>query len=410
MSNKRVPDAVLQKCVDMLAMYGSHNEAARRMNIPPNTFKDRIAAAARINLQPSPEIEDQTNPFHLRQKIKRLETALNEADKDKLTHTIIKSKIIGLTNQVNVLEPPAWMLKAAKRIDSPGVPSLFVSDMHWAEVVDPKQINGVNEYNIAIANRRLERLAERAIRLLGILSPSFDYPGIVLPFGGDGISGNIHDELTATNEMNSMPAVLDLFAAKCRLIETLKQKIEFIFCPCVTGNHGRDTRKIWNKDRHATSFDWLNYCFLAKHFENDPQVKFYIPDGPDAFYRIYAHRYLLTHGDQFRGGDGMIGALGPILRGDHKKRSRNSQINMEYETMLMGHWHQDIFTRRVIVNSSLKGYDEYAYDQNFGFEPPSQQLWITHPKYGITWRMPVLVGEFSERQVIDQRDWVSVTR
>lgn len=29
--------------------------------------------------------------------------------------------------------------------------------------------------------------------------------------------------------------------------------------------------------------------------------------------------YLLTHGDQFRGGDGVIGALGPIIRGDHKK-------------------------------------------------------------------------------------------
>ena len=32
---------------------------------------------------------------------------------------------------------------------------------------------------------------------------------------------------------------------------------------------------------------------------------------------------------------GMIGALGPIIRGDHKKRSRNAQIDMEYDVMLL---------------------------------------------------------------------------
>ena len=42
-----------------------------------------------------------------------------------------------------------------------------------------------------------------------------------------------------------------------------------------------------------------------------------------------------ANGDQFRGGDGMVGALGPILRGDHKKRSRNGQIGLEYDTMLL---------------------------------------------------------------------------
>ena len=60
----------------------------------------------------------------------------------------------------------------------------------------------------------------------------------------------------------------------------------------------------------------------------------------------------------------MIGALGPIIRGDHRKRSRNAQIDMEYDTMLCGHWHQLIQIERLIVNGSLKGYDEYAYSNN----------------------------------------------
>jgi hypothetical protein len=178
-----------------------------------------------------------------------------------------------------------------------------------------------------------------------------------------------------------------------------------VFLPCVTGNHGRNTMKMRAKDRHHTSFDWMLYTFLAKHFEGDRRVTFYIPDGPDAFYRIYEHKYLLTHGDQFRGGDGIIGALGPLTRGNQKKHSRNSQIDMAYDTMICGHWHQDIFLRRLIVNGSPKGYDEYAYANNFGFEPPSQQLWVTHPKYRITYRMPVQV----ERQkAAVKTEWVSL--
>jgi hypothetical protein len=106
------------------------------------------------------------------------------------------------------------------------------------------------------------------------------------------------------------------------------------------GNHGRLTHKMRAKGRNFTSVDWLIYQMLAMHFKDDADTTFYIPDGSDALYRVYNHRYLLTHGDQFRGGDGMIGMLGPIMRGDHKKRSRNMQINMAYDTMMIGHWHQ----------------------------------------------------------------------
>jgi hypothetical protein len=287
-----------------------------------------------------------------------------------------------------------WLLPPNHNPSAPGVPTLFLSDLHWGEVIYPAQINNVNKYNVKIAHERMATCITSAVHLLEIVSPKLDYPGIVVPLGGDMISGNIHDELTATNELNSMPTVLDLYSVLVGVIRTLADKFGAVFLPCVSGNHGRDTRKIWMKDRHATSFDWLLYRFLARHFEEDKRITFFIPDGPDAYYKVYDHAYLLTHGDQFRGGDGMIGCLGPILRGDHKKRSRNAQVDMDYDTMIMGHWHQYIHHSRVIVNGSLKGYDEYAYTNNFGFEPPQQALWLTHPKYGQTYRMPVYVDKY----------------
>jgi len=399
-------DELAQQAIDAVAKHGDQSKAARALKLPRPTFINRYNEGIRRGLVPSPNIEDHNNIAHVKAHLKRVETELRKAREKELDHSVIKRSIINLGAEVAETSTPKWALTTKQGHDLPGVPTLFLSDLHWAEVVHPSQINGVNRYDVKIAKSRMHRLADSAIRLLTILSPPLNYPGIVIPLGGDMFSGNIHDELATTNEFNSMPAMLDLFECLGQFIATMADRLGQVFLPCVTGNHGRNTHKIWNKDRHHTSFDWLLYCFLAKHFAQDKRITFLIPDGPDAYYKIYNYRYLLTHGDQFRGGDGMIGALGPIIRGDHKKRSRNTQIDMDYDTLIMGHWHQYMHLTRLIVNGSLKGYDEYAYNNNFPFERPQQALWLTHPKYGITYRMPVFVDR--ERKPI-KTSWVSVS-
>lgn len=360
-------------------------------------------------MKPSPHIDAIDDVPNLRLKIKRLTAELQQAEKARLDAQIIKREIIGLKRDVSDVVVPTWALKEEKKSQTAfGVPTILLSDLHAGEVVDPHQINGVNEFHLKIFDQRMEHLAESAIRLLSILSPMMEYPGLVLALGGDNCSGNIHEELTATNELNSMPVVLHLYRVIGGFITTMAKKFGRVHIEAVTGNHGRDTRKTWNKDRHHTSFDWLLYCFLAEHFTDDDRVTFHIPDGPDAYYQIYNYRYCLTHGDQFRSfGDSMIGALGPIIRGDIKKRSRNMQINLDYDTLIMGHWHQYIHLNRLIVNGSVKGYDEYANQANFPFEQPQQAMWLTHPKYGITYRAPVYVDRIG---AVKQTNWVSVAK
>lgn len=390
MPSKPVHEAVLQEAVNALAKRGGNvSHAAQDLGIPRGTLQNRLQAAQRDGIKPSAMPVQKSADS----RIKELEKQVREAQRDHLDAEYIKAKILGLSQ----LEPevPDWLLRPGKVAHQTGVPTLFCSDLHWGEVVDPKQIGGVNKFNMAVARDRLRTMVEVAIELLFDHIASAQYPGIVLALGGDMVTGDIHEELTATNEREIMPTLIDLWGSLAWVIETLADKFGQVFVPCVGGNHGRATHKIRAKGRNFTSFDWLLYQFLAKRFEADTRVKFLIPDGPDAHYSIFGHRYLLTHGDQFRGGDGMIGALGPLIRGDHKKRSRNAQIDMEYDTMLCGHWHQLIQLQRLIVNGSLKGYDEYCYANNFPFEPPRQALWITHPTRGITFSAPVVV----EREV-----------
>ncbi|WP_164714663.1 LysR family transcriptional regulator [Burkholderia ambifaria] len=300
---------------------------------------------------------------------------------------------------------PAWIERsAAAGATTTGVPILFGSDWHWGEVVKPSEIGGVNEYNLTIARERLNKLIERTINLLTRHMVKPDYPGIVFALGGDMVSGNIHEELSETNEEPIMTVVLDLVDHLIVAIKRLKAVFGRVFLPCVAGNHGRMHKKMRAKESNFNSFDWLIYQCLDRHFQDDPDVVFFIPDGPDALVSVYGYRYLFTHGNQFRGGDGMIGPLGPITRGDHKKRSRNAQINQEYDTLVIGHFHQLLQMRRIIMNGSLIGYNEYAHANNFGFEQPQQALWISHPDHGITFSMPVHLGAKAKGA---DKPWVS---
>lgn len=337
--------------------------------------------------------------------IARLESELRKANEQSADALALKEAIGTVALKLDQFDCPAWISDAPAKASSPGVPTLFLSDLHWGEVVHPSQINGVNKFNLAIARERLNQTVQTAIQLLRIIDKGLNYPGIVVPLGGDLISGNIHDELQATNELNTMPTVLDLYEHLAGAIKLLAETFGNVFLPCVSGNHGRDTKKTWSKDRNHTSFDWLLCQFLAKHFAADKRVTFYIPDGSDALFRIYDTTYNLTHGDQFKAGDSIIGAIGPLTRGNQKKLARNQAVGQGYDILLAGHWHTYIHTRRLIVNGSLKGMDEYAYQGNFGFEEPMQALWLTHPQHGVTYRMPVFCENAPKKA--KKTEWVS---
>jgi hypothetical protein len=117
---------------------------------------------------------------------------------------------------------------------------------------------------------------------------------------------------------------------------------------------------------------------------------------------------MVAHGDMLgvKGGDGIIGSIGPISRGEVKTRGRMASSNMPYDMLLIGHWHQPLWLPRVIVANTLKGYCEYSKNQ-LGAIPtqPSQPLWFHHPKYGITSRWEVMVDEPTVKQ---DPVWISV--
>lgn len=411
--------AQLKQAVNAVALEGGNqSRAARRLRMDRKTLLNRLATARVRGIEPDAEPVLLTDEKTLAQRdriaaqdrIRELEAEIRAIHREELTAQSVRKAIFGLS-EACAIEPPKWVTAPARnthRIN--GVPSVLWSDWHWGEVVDPLQVNGINSYDLAKAKDRARRLVERTIDLCFEHMTNPTYPGVVVNLGGDMISGDIHDELTETNEVPTMPAFLDLFSKLASMLGLMADRFGRVFVAGVPGNHGRTTKKPRMKNRAFSNFDWLLYTMLEAHFKaaKDDRFAFMIPVGADAAYRVYGHRYLLTHGDNLgvKGGDGIIGALGPILRGDVKIRNSNGQMGQAFDTLLMGHWHQFLpLFPRLCVNGSLKGYDEFAkLALRAAPEEPQQALWFTHPDRGVTCQWPVKLGDKTKGV---EREWCS---
>jgi hypothetical protein len=203
------------------------------------------------------------------------------------------------------------------------------------------------------------------------------------------LSGSIHQELAETNVLTACEAILEVVDVLAAGIIELEKCFGQVHVVSVPGNHSRLSMKPQAKMVSRKNYDWLIAKILVDKLSGY-NVTWQISEGPDARFRVMNTTFLATHGDQFRGGSGISGMATPLALGDHRKRKRASAMKLPYDWMLMGHWHQLILgLNGIIVNGSVKGYDEYAYRGNFGFEVPQQAFWLVDPEHGVTLRAPI---------------------
>jgi hypothetical protein len=279
-------------------------------------------------------------------------------------------------------DAPKWTRNKPKKSEHRGIANLILSDLHLDEVVFAAQMGNVNAYSREIAVRRLHNTAERTAEIANDYIQGIKYDGITVWLGGDIFSGSIHEELRNTNEapiMASFDFWIDPMVSALRM---LADEFGAIHVPGCVGNHGRNTHKPIMKNRVEDNFDWLFYRVLARELRGDARFTWQLPVTADVTVKHYDHTYLLTHGDQFRGGSGISGIQTPLALGAFRKSKRQQAVNDPFDTMLIGHFHQYMTIPGIIVNGSLKGYDEYAALSNFGYEVPQQAFWITTPERG----------------------------
>ncbi len=319
---------------------------------------------------------------------KQLKKTITRIDREQLTMEEVRTKVYGLPSLVPVV--PNWVISSHKKAGTPGIPMTLWSDWHYGEVVEAGAMSGKNAFNLKIADKRIETLVDRIIDITIRHQVNPQYSGIIVCFGGDMFSGDgLHEELTDTNEAKTIGLFMRLQGRLIWALERLADTHGRVYVPCDFGNHGRNTVEHRYKLRAETNYEFLLYNQLEQYFRNNPRyadkVTFNISQGAGVHFTVGGHRYYLTHGDSLgvKGGDGIIGAIGPIKRGSIKTSASEESIGHGYDTILMGHYHQYITLQGIIVNGTLKGWCEFARNaMRAPYSRPTQALWFNHPVYG----------------------------
>ena len=83
---------------------------------------------------------------------------LRESHREANVEEILKDIIGGITGAAR--KPPDWIIKPTKdkKKPDPEVPVTMWADWHVGEVVERDEMNGVNEFNMEIAEKRVQHL------------------------------------------------------------------------------------------------------------------------------------------------------------------------------------------------------------------------------------------------------------
>jgi len=316
-----------------------------------------------------------------------LRLLLKHADKRREE---LETEIDAYSHALRPIRPPKKIRPRKKSSVSESVPIVLASDWHLEELVPRETVQGLNEYNPEIAEKRAERFFTSVLRLINLNRQHTRIDDMILWCGGDFITGHIHEEMKETTAMAPLEAVD--FAARLlrRGFEFLLNhgKLDRIIVPCSFGNHGRLTRKPFTTKAAEHNLEWFMYAQLRQAFESDDAIEFHVTRSRlHDTVSVFDRRIRFHHGEDLKYAGGQQGVYGRL----HKAHQAWNQTRPCYLTCV-GHWHQaKAFQDLGMMNGSLIGYSAYAQLLQCQFEPPRQMMCLVEKDHGMTGSHPVFV-------------------
>lgn len=289
-------------------------------------------------------------------------------------------------------QPPKWVAAPSKKTHEATL-CLLVTDTHLDEVVNPDEVGGLNAYNREIAMGRLERAFTGAVKVARDYMSGITITGAVVLWGGDIVSGEIHGELSKSNEATTVETLVHwlepLTAGVSVLADELGVPVHNVGVP---GNHGRREKKPHYKGRAANNYDTMLYHLLARQFQNRDDVTWQIPASLYADIEVNGLHIRLEHGDEAKGGSGISSAMAPLLLLQHRRTRQYAAADRQLDLMVLGHFHSRYQAPGLIAGGTLKGTDEYASGKGFAHQEASQEAFIVGDR-GVMASLPIWVAD-----------------
>jgi hypothetical protein len=324
-----------------------------------------------------------------RSQVLQLQHKTNEYEvklKSLLSQSSQKSEFVRAAEKISKdFTQPAFK----SEVDAATKPYLFVmlSDWHVGEVVKKPDTLGLNSFDKATFLRRIRVLLDEIrTQAFGDHAGSaedmeFPYAGLVLPLGGDFISGVDHPDLERTNELEVAESKNLAATVLSVIVSEMAELFPEVYVPCVVGNHGKISR-FNSRDEAANRYDTEVYQEMMQLVERNlgiaNNVKFDVFSGGEGTFSVNGRKYLLTHGNNLLAGD-KTNFKTAVIKGAEKLHENL----VKYDMLLVGHFHQYTVLDNIVINGSVKGFDYFAKSLNLKPQAPTQAMWVDHPVKGV---------------------------
>lgn len=353
---------------------------------------------------PNPRVQ------HLQRHVKKIEqrSAAERELADSITRAAAEAPVLP--------SKPARVVRAGKSslFDVEVEVVLHVSDIQFGEVVHEEEVPGGSYSPDVFENERLPRYLDATTKMLEAVSAQHPINKLWICQGGDFVEG--HDVFKGQAWHLALDAgqqVAQLAAHWAGAVNDIATTTKTLNPDCtvaiisVPGNHGVHGGRSAGAMPPTLSYDWLTYELVAAHLSgmsDNGGVDFIDRQAHRAVYFESAgHVFLLTHGDQDRGGNGVAGV--PVVSMFKNDLTVRQATGLNHRYHLSGHVHRPTsFTiggdAERLVNGDWVGSNNLSVGRGGGSEP-TQRSYVVHPAYGISQAWPIRLAPGTSRGKIE---------
>lgn len=323
----------------------------------------------------------------LKRKNKELETRLASYRKEHGKLEVFFDEVISNIDPIKEWDP--IICDGAKTTGTNIFAVAHITDTHMGAVQEPNEIEGFNSFNPEIAELRSMKFVEDFIKWSGFQKQAYRIDEAAILVTGDLISGDIHQELIATNAFPAPVQVARASALLAQQIGAIAQHFKKVTIHFISeDNHARLTKKPQAKEAGLNSLNYLVGMMTKAYISKFSNVDMRIYPMLEKVVEVNERLYLMTHGHTVKGW------MGVPWYGVERKIGRESQARLQiimqeiervrdigFHKYVFGHYHTPIDTPLYSCGASLQGTD--AFDHQCGrYAQPGQSAWLTHPKHG----------------------------
>lgn len=361
-------------------MARSKHNASKR---PRRSFAESVKAEADVDAERTARLKEGDLKARLRQDLaiaKKRGRDLEEELKELRDVRDILDRIAA-----NPLEPFHFKKRERSKRVEEAVAVQLLSDLHLEEKVDPAEVNGINEFDLTIAARRMEYLAIGTAWMLNLSREKegvgYRIRDLLIACLGDVITNLLRSE-DCGNFLGPFEAAIFAEEQLVRYVRYILHAcpwLERVYIPFVGGNHERlsFSKSTPYRGRQKLSLAMIIAHGVARELKDEPRVKVEYSKSEHIYTQTYDFKIRGMHGDRFGYQSGVGGIFIPARR-------HIMQLNkvIDADLTVFGHWHTSKEDDNWVSNGSLIGANTYSLMKGMDPEPPGQMFLLMDKSRG----------------------------